>query len=426
MFGKSTGLMRRKLQENIGRLEKIFHLLGLFIPLLMGVYVFVNPLPLTALGEFCFYLSVLSLLILIGFKKTVFTLRSPLTLPFVLFFLWAVLGLIFTLDFDNTLHDLRTHQLNYLIVFYLLVNYFNSQKRFAILSVLVISGATVSSLGTVISYYFIDGFPFSSRLGIGANFRDMPCIYIGFITLPAIVLAFNRLQYSKTITNTLLCALAVVVLVSTTLLTQSRGALFGFLAGLIILCFSNRKFIIVLISVLILTLLVPGLTGRFDPERMIHDERNKTNHLAMEVFKLHPITGVGFGMQIYTNPILVDLEKMNSQFPPEYRQAKVIAQPHNTIMDIAVRTGIVGLVLYSCILFASFLLLWKTYRTTNNQYYRSWVFFLAASYVSYLVPALFTDTTFGARAIVFYILLAMITILWNLVRKEESLEVIPS
>jgi len=423
--------MRNELHENnlsadVGRSEKVFNLLNFSIPLLMGIYVFINPLPLSALSEVCFYLSVLSLLILLGFRKTSFSLRSPLTLPFVLFSFWAVIGLFFTLDFENTLHDLRRHLLNYLILFYLLINYFNSQKRLEILSVLVISGATVSSLGTVISYYFIDGFPFSSRLGIGANFRDMPCIYIGFITLPAIVLAFNRVQYSKSITNTLLCALAIVVLVSTTLLTQSRGALFGFLAGLIILCFNNRKYFIVLISVLILALLVPGLMGRFDPERMIHDERNKTNHLAMEVFKLHPITGVGYGMQIYTKPNLVDLEKMNSQFPPEYRQAKVIAQPHNTIMDVAVRTGIVGLVLYLSILFASFLLLWKTYRMTTNNYFRSWTFCLAASYMSYLVPALFTDTTYGARAIIFYIMLAMMTILWNLVRHEKTLAVIPS
>lgn len=423
--------MQRELQDNsastgVERSEGIFNLLNFSIPLLMGIYVFVNPLPLSALSNVCFYLSVLSLLVLLGFKKTSFSLRSPLTLPFLLFSFWAVIGLLFTLDFENTLHDLRGHLLNYLIVFYLLVNYFSSQKRLEILSVLVISGATVSSLGTVISYYFIDGFPFSSRLGIDGNFRDMPCIYIGFITIPAIVLAFNRLQFSKTLTSTLLSVLAIAVLVSATLLTQSRGALFGLLAGLIVLCFGNRKLLIALISVLALALLVPGLVDRFDPERMINDERNKTNHLALEVFKLQPITGVGFGMQIYTNPNLVDLEKMNSQFPPEYRQAQVIAQPHNTVLDIAVRTGIVGLILYSSILFASFFMLWKTYTTTNNGYYRSWVFYLAGSYVSYLVPALFTDTTFGARAIIFYLMLAMITILWNLVRNEKALAVAPS
>jgi O-antigen ligase len=426
LFGiKGNGLMRNELHENIlptdvGKSEKIFNFLNFSIPLLMGIYVFINPLPLSALSEVCFYLSVLALLILLGFKKTTFSLRSPLTLPFLLFSLWAVLGLVFTLDFHNTLHDLRTHLLNYLIIFYLLVSYFKSQERLEILSVIIISSATVFSLWTDISYYFIDGFPFSSRLGIGANFSEMPCINIGFITLPAIMLALNRLQNSKAMTHTLLFALSIVILISTTLLTQSRGALFGLLAALIILCFSNKKYIFVLVTVFALAILIPGLTGRFDPDRLINDERNKTNHLAMEVIKSHPIAGFGFGMRIYNNPNLVDLEKLNNQFPAEYRQENVIPYPHNTILDITARTGIIGLVLFLNILFVSFLLLWKTYRMTNSQYFKSWSICLTAGSISYLIPALFTDTTFGAKAIVFYTMLAMIVILWNLARKEEA------
>jgi O-antigen ligase len=159
---------------------------------------------------------------------------------------------------------------------------------------------------------------------------------------------------------------------------------------------------------------------------MIHNERNKTNHLAIEVIKAHPITGLGFGMQIYPNPNLVDLDKLNNQSPVEYRQEKLIRYPHNTFLDIAVRTGIIGLVLYLNILFASLFLAWKTYRSARSQYFKSWSICLIACFTSYFVPAIFTDTTFSARAIIFYIILAMITILWNLVRKEEVLEATPS
>jgi len=66
--------------------EKIFRILNFSIPLFMGIYLFANPLPFSAVSEFCFYFSLLILIILIAFKKTVFTLRSPLTLPFILFF----------------------------------------------------------------------------------------------------------------------------------------------------------------------------------------------------------------------------------------------------------------------------------------------------------------------------------------------------
>jgi len=94
---------------NGGKSEIFFSVLNFAIPVLMGTYIFLNPIPLSAVNEFCFYLSLAALIILISFKKTVFTLRSPLTLPFILFFLWAVFGLFFTLDFKNTLHDLRNH-----------------------------------------------------------------------------------------------------------------------------------------------------------------------------------------------------------------------------------------------------------------------------------------------------------------------------
>ena len=160
--------------------EKVFKILNFSIPLLMGIYLLVNPLPVSAVSESCFYLSLLILIILLTFKKTVFTLRSPLALPFILFFLWAVFGLFFTLDFKNTLHDLRSHLLNYLIIFYIFVNYFNSQKRLEILSMIVIVGATIFSVGAINQYYFIERFPFSERLGDPTFTGAMQTDLIGF------------------------------------------------------------------------------------------------------------------------------------------------------------------------------------------------------------------------------------------------------
>jgi O-antigen ligase len=395
-----------------GKAKILFAVLNYSIPVFMGIYLFINPLPVASVNEFCFYLSVSALILLLVFRKTTFTLRTPLTLPFILFFLWAVFGLFFTLDFKNTLHDLRGHFLEYVIVFYLLVNYFNSQKKLEIISWIVIASATIFSIGAVIQYYFIEGFPFDERLGF--TFKEMHTDYIGFITVFAITLAFNRLQNSKSITNTLLSLLCIVILSTVTLLTQSRGTLIGLFASLVILCFSNRRIIIVVIAVLILVFFLPGLKDRFDHKNIMHDERVKINRLTIEVIKAHPITGIGFGMQIYGNPDLVDLEKLNSHLPAEYRKERIVTAPHNTILDITVRTGIIGLVLFLNIL--------KTFKITKSQYFRSWAICLFACFISYLIPALFADTTFGARVIVFYTMLAMIAILWNLAQKEKKNE----
>ncbi len=404
--------------------EIFLRILNYLIPLFMGIYIFSNPLPMSAVSEFCFYLSLLALIILLVFRNTNFTLRLPLTLPLVLFFLWAVFGLFFTLDFKNTLHDLRGHLLEYLIIFYLLVNYFNSQKKLEILSLIIIASATIFSIGAIIQYYFIEGFHFSERLGY--TFKEMHTDYIGFVTIFAITLAFNRLQNSKVMANVLLSLLCIVVLFISTLLTQSRGALIGLFTSLIILCFSNRKIIIVAIAVLILAFFLPGLKDRFDHKKIMHNERIKMNRLTLEVIKTHPIAGIGFGMQIYGNPNLVDLEKLNSQLPAQYQQRRIVTSPHNTVLDITVRTGIVGLVLFLNILLTSFFMLWKILRLTKSEYFKSWAICLFACFASFMIQAMVADTTFGSRIVVFYTILAMITILWNLVQKEKNENVIAS
>jgi O-antigen ligase len=396
------------------------NLLNFLILALTGLYVLLipQPFPLTALINICFYSTVIILIIGIFLSKTTFSFRTPLTLPFGLFFVWATLGLFFTLDFGNTFHDLRSYLFNYIALFLILVNYYNSKRRLETLSLLVILGATSSSLFTVVMYYFVDGFPFSYRLGIGANFKDMPCINIGFITLPALVLAFHRLQNSKTTFSLLFTSLCIFILLTTTFLTQSRGILLGLFSALVILCFQDKKYIAILVAAVAITLSIPGLKDRFSPDLMLKDERNKTNHLAMEVIKEYPISGIGFGMRIYNNSNLLDLNTLNANSPPNLRQSLVIGYPHNTLLDITVRTGVVGFTFYLAILFMAFNLIWKTLIMSKSRYLKTFSISLAACLISYLIPAMFTDTTFGARAVMFYILLSMVVISWNLARNE--------
>ncbi len=375
------------------------------------------------MSEFCFYLSISVLIFLLVFKKTTFTLRSPLTLPFILFFFWSVFGLFLTLDFKNTLHDLLAHFLNYLVIFYLLVNYFNSSKMLKILALIAIASATIFSIYAVTEYYFVEGFTFSTRLGL--TFKEMPTDYIGFITIFGICLSLHFLYESKNIFYNILLVSCFVIMSITTLLTQSRGSLFGLFTALVILCFHNRRNIIFIIIAILMVILIPGTKERATIDGLTKDVRIKMNRLTLEVIKDYPIAGVGFGMQIYGNKNVLDLEKLNKQLPPQYQQKIIITSPHNTILDIAVRTGIVGLVLFLYMLLTAIRMLWQTLRRTN-QYFRSWAICLFACFISFLIPALFADTTFGPRAITFYAILAMITILWNLARQEKKQENIPS
>jgi O-antigen ligase len=166
---------------------------------------------------------------------------------------------------------------------------------------------------------------------------------------------------------------------------------------------------------------MPGMSDRIKNEGFIKDVRIKINRLTLEIIKDHPVTGIGFGMEIYGNKNVLDLERLNKQLPPEYQQnGEIVAAPHNIILDIAVRTGVVGLALFLYILITSLWMLWRTLQLTKNEHYKLLAIYLFASITSFLLPALFADAMFGPRAIIFYTMLAMITILWNLAWQEKT------
>lgn len=393
--------------------EKFFIALNLFIPILMGIYIFANPLPVASINEICFYLSCAALITLLVFRKTDFTLRTPLTLPFALFFVWAVLGLFFTLDLRNSLHDLRGHLLEYLIVFYLLVNFFKTRKKLEILSLIFIAGATVFAVGGAIVYYMIEGHPFTDRMGF--TFKEMHTAWIGYITIFAAILAvFHFHRYPSWLYKSLFGA-CFLINVAVTFLTQTRSSLIGLAVALVILCLANKKNLILFLVVALLLVFVPGMKSRIDKRGFTKDIRSKMYRLTLEVIKDHPITGIGFGMEIYGNPQLVPLDRYNLQLPPEHRQLNtIVASPHSSFLDIAVRTGLVGLMLFMYILLSAGWMLWKIFCRNRDDDLRSWVIYLFAGFTSFILSSIFADAMYGPRVVVFYTTLAMITILWNL------------
>lgn len=401
-------------KKNIGPKEKIYTALNLSLPVLTGIYVFLTTMPVPAIRDLCYYLLAGILIFLLVSKKTEFTLRSPLTLPFILFSLWAVIGLFFALDLKNSIHDLRTHLLAYLVVFYLLVNYFKTPKRLQILGWIIILSATISA-GAVIEYYLIEGIPFTERLGL--HFKEMHTNSIAFFNIAGICLSLHYFYKNKNILLRILLVNCFVILTITILLTQSRSSLIGLMLSLAILCFHNRKnFIPIILTILIIVFLVPHSVKRsLDVTRYPTDLRVKIYHLTFEIIKEHPVMGIGFGMQTYANRNVLDLEKLNSQLPPEYQQKRRISTaPHNTILDVTLRTGAVGLLLFLSILTVALWMLYKILKISKDEYFKSWSICLLAYFASYIFISLFSDATYGPKAVILYTLLAMITILWNI------------
>ena len=396
--------------------EKVFSFLNGVIPLLTGIYIFFNPFPhTTAIKELCFYISVLALIALIIFKKTGFSFRSPLSPSFLLFFLWGVFGLFFTLDIANSFHDLWAHFLKYVMVYFLLVNYFHLQKRLEIFSWVVVVSATIFSLWAIIIYYIVDGNPLSARLGV--TFLEIHTDYIGFILIFALILTLNKLLHHQSTLASSSLLISSIILCATTLLTQSRGALIALVAAIIILSFLNKKILVLLAIIILLVMTIPGFKERMNIKELLHNERRQINALTMEIIKSYPLTGLGFGMQIYGNTKLTDLKKFDSKLPKQYQGGvggMFIGSPHNTLLDVAVRTGIIGFILFSSIIVTALFMLWRAWQVAKDEYFKSWIVCVFAAFLSFMIAALFADTAFGPQAVVFYTILAMITILWNI------------
>lgn len=410
--------------------DKVSFALNLLIPLLLAVYIFIGPLSLASLGEICYYTAIGALLLLLALRATDFTLRGPLTLPFLLFSAWALIGLFFALDLHNSIHDLRTHLLKHLVVFYLLVNFFSTRKRLDILAYLLIAGATVFTVGGLILYYIIEGHSITLRMGF--TFKEMHTGFIGYTTILAALLSVYYFHRNKVAAYKLLFAFCFLANAAVTILTQTRSSLIGLAAGLVLLCFAEKKNIALIVVLALLVVFMPGMKTRIEKTGFTKDIRSKMYRLSWEVIKDYPIVGIGFGIETYGNRNHISLEKYNSRLPAEYQQTRIypegpykgrpfiITSTHSTILDIAVRTGLVGLAFFFSILLTATGMLWLIFRRhRQDEYFRSWAVYLFAGLVSFFLPAIFADTTYGPRTIVFYAILAMIAILWNLSRRKS-------
>ncbi|MCK4241838.1 MAG: O-antigen ligase family protein [Candidatus Atribacteria bacterium] len=401
--------------------EKIFNVLNLSIPVLMGIFIFFVPFPhTTAIKETCFYGSIIIVLILTCFKKTDFSFKSPLTLPFALFTAWAFIGLFFALDKGNSIHDFRAHLLKYLAIYYILINFFNSRKRLIILSWIIIISAAIFSIGGLTYFYVILKNPISTRFGFS---RMMAIDLIGFVTIFAMLLSMRQLRLE---TNWYLKAILVVCLLGTfaaTYLTMSRGSLGAVFIALIVFFVKKNKLLVVFLIIfsLIAVKTVPALKARFSLHYNLKDIRIGINLTTLEIIKDYPITGIGFGMETYGYSNFFDLAKYNAKIPPQYQQKTLIRSPHNSLAGVAVRTGIVGLALFLFIYFIFVRLGWKIIRYGKDDFIKDWGICIMAAFIGVFIQGLFADGMFGPQVIVLYTIFAIMTILWKLNTETDNI-----
>jgi len=351
------------------------------------------------------------------FKRKIFSFGSPLTLPFLFFVSWAFLGLFFALNKENSINDFYGHLVKYLAIYYILINFFNSRKLLVLLSWIIIISAALFSLGGMIYFYLILGNSLSTLFRI----HTMTYGYFHFFLVLAFLLSIQILfgevkPYHKIILVISLISSAMIILLS-----QTRSALVAIVIGLSFLFFKNKKiFYFLAIFVLGSFLLITSMSDRLtlNTIREHTDKRIGVTLLFIEMIKDYPLIGIGFGMQTYDDPKL--LAKYNSKVPVKYRQEPPVPSPHNLLADVSVRVGFVGLGFFIYIIFVFVHTGWKMIRFGNDDFIRNWAHCLVSAFAAFFINGMAMDATFGIQAIVFYTLLAMMTILWRLNGAAES------
>ncbi|MDO9565369.1 MAG: O-antigen ligase family protein [Candidatus Desulfaltia sp.] len=393
--------------------EKIFKILSLSVPVLMGIFLFFVPFPhTTAIKEICFYGSIFIVLILICVKKIDFSFKSPLTFPFMLFVAWAFIGLFFALDKGNSIHDFRAHLLKYIVFYYILINSFNSRKRLIGLSWVIIISATIFSIGEIYYFYFMLGNSFSAKLVTGLP--EIPVNWVGYITVTAAIFSLHHIitasnLYVKTISFISLFPLCIL-----SVLTQARSTVLALFLSVIILCFKNKKILIACLGIILIAIAMTPLKNRFIHVNPITSLRFDINYMTFEIIKDFPIIGIGFGMETYKNGKHINLEEYNKKVPEKYRQSSIHNDPHSMLPSIAVRTGLVGLALFVYILFISFKMCWDCIRNGKDDFIKRWGRCVAAVFVVVIVIGNFEPFFSHVPEVVLYTSFAMMTILWRL------------
>jgi len=405
--------------------DRVANFLNVCVVFLIGIFLLSTPYPhLTAIREITYYSSVAFFLFLILHRRADFSFKTPLTLPLAAFLLWAVLSIFFAINKGNSSHDVYAHLLKYIVFYFMLINFFNTGKRFLALTWIIIIAATILCLGGFIYFYIILENKLPTRFLI-----DKSCYipYLDYLYIFSILLSCNHLLTRWEQRKKYLFLIPLLIISLGAILSQTRSAILALALSLPFYLHKRliKLMLVIIVFIAVFTIILHANNRLTDFETFLHNERFDNARIYIEMIKDHPITGIGFGMQSYDdmNLLMCYYKKLPVNDRPN--RSNMFLSPHNLLLDITVRLGIVGLILFGFLIFRFLRMGWQTIRSAKDDFIRGWGSCIMACFIAFFVQALFSDAGFGIQAIVMYTIFAMMTILWRLqhspsIRQDEQ------
>ena len=389
-------------------------------------------------------IQLLDILILIVVAKTVMTqlfyqkgrLNSRLwSQPFILFLFWGIIVQLNVLRLYDTDYFIQTTisfgkwGLHMLLVFAFAINIKSVQKFKTIYNLLLLL-----ALGQ--AAFAVFQFLLAPRLGIGVGVVKLFTSHkyaklygsgvfhaVGFIgsgrTLAGLLNLFIFAWLAKTIKQNyprrriILLGGISATMISAIILTQSRGEIIAFVAGLIVfllLVKERRKIVMLSISILVFYWLRHILLSRFLAEIAPAQGSGPTSYqlrifawtnYALPVIKKFPLTGIGWGG-------FVDVASHG------------VGSAHSQYFQLLTEVGIVGFVLFMIIIIASFLQAWKLLHTDSLPIFKDIAIAYIPALIAMLVSFINADILFPGGLSIFWVMVGLTSCAWNITQNNRK------
>lgn len=392
-------------------------LVYLLVPPAMGLLLFLNPFPfLFSLKEALFYLPGVLFLATLPVHRRGLWLRTPLLSSLAPFSLWVLLGLPFALDPGASLGDFLSHWLRYIVFYFLLVNFFRSPRRLDVLGKTLLFSGVSFTVAIWIGWYVIEGQPLTSRLGL--TWLRLATALNGFTTVLTIVLALHYAEHAVTRRwrGWAYAVAAVAFLVS--LMSQSRSTLLGLTVAAMIMLAHRRRLLAGGMLVLALFVALMPIRERIFTLGDYYQVRLGHLYYFSELIRDHPAWGTGFALDTMRDPQHVDYEHYMARIPARFQDPPhPYWWPHNILLNVAVRTGPVGALLFSLIFVQAAGIALSILHRGREPALRAWARCLLAALGMFATKALFEPVFTHFCETLLFTILAMITILSSLHRQ---------
>jgi putative inorganic carbon (hco3(-)) transporter len=328
----------------------------------------------------------------------------PLKIPFLLFALACLVAVFGAVDFLGSYKSLK--RLLEILIFFWAVNCINSEDLRERLTLLLIASAALSTLTSFYtSWETILAWSGDGTIDVvrAEGTMSIYMTYAGLLML-ALLLASGKLFFSPKENKWIY--IAITMMSVCLLFTFTRQAWLGFLAGVVFLIWFRKKNLLWFLPVILIGIFVispASIQWRINSLTNLEDPNLKRRVALWQggwlVFKDYPLIGCGFKC----------IDVVNQNYPDPTGIVKRLRGMHDNFIQLAVDTGLFGLISWISIWVVYFMTLYQRLISMKevNAYKRD-AMGSAAAVVGFLVAGFFETNFYDSEvSMLLYFIMAL-------------------